>query len=162
MKTKYTKKQITGAIAHWKKVLERMQTSESMNESNWSKPKLDIEALKRAVIAAKQEDDEHSLPSKFFGDAIDFNASSHDFNATVSGSNIVLQDGFYMGNDQNLKAEAKHPIKWIYFWFDTEDAALDWYKSEFGIEYNRDLLVKPTKRDMPGKFDDKFGIGMHK
>ena len=79
-----------------------MQMSESMNESNWSKPKLDIEALKRAVIAAKQEEDEYSLPSKFFGDAIDFNASSHDFNATVSGNNIVLQDGFYLGNDQIL------------------------------------------------------------
>ena len=105
--------EIKEAIAHWKKVLERMQTSESMNESNWSKPKLDIEALKRAVIAAKQEEDEHSLPSKFFGDAIDFNASSHDFNATVSGVNIVLQDGFYLGDDQVLRAEAKHPIRWI-------------------------------------------------
>ena len=113
MKKTYTKKQIVEAIKHWQKVLERMQMSESVNESSWSKPKLDIEALKRAVIAAKQEEDEHSLPSKFFGDAIDFNASSHDFNATVSGSNIVLQDGFYMGNDQNLKAEATHPIRWI-------------------------------------------------
>ena len=113
MKTKYTKKQITEAIAYWKKVLECMQMSESMNESNWSKPKLDIEALKRAVIAAKQEEDEYSLPSKFFGDAIDFNTSSHDFNATVSGNNIVLQDGFYLGNDQILKAEAIHPIRWI-------------------------------------------------
>ena len=46
MKKQYTRKQITEAIKHWQKVLERMQMSESMNESNWSKPKLDIKALK--------------------------------------------------------------------------------------------------------------------
>ena len=76
-----------------------------------------------------------------------------------SANDFVIVNGKKISTDGAI---VDNGINWIYFWFDTEDAALDWYKREFGIEYNRDLLVKPTKRDMPGKFDDKFGIGMHK
>lgn len=53
MKTKYTKRQIQNAIKYWQKVLERMQMSESMNESNLKDIAENINADLKALSAKK-------------------------------------------------------------------------------------------------------------
>ena len=191
MKTKYTKKQITEAIKHWQKVLESMQLNESvfdrayllrdfstnlsyLDKSLAEKTKHDLEMIKSMIeelpdthvdsYEGKKVPLENQLAYAIVGfwktlvlcDATTKNSVNED---CKSANDFVIVNGKKISTDGAI---VDNGINWIYFWFDTEDAALDWYKREFGIEYNRDLLVKPTKRDMPGKFDDKFGIGMHK
>ena len=183
MKTKYTKKQITEAIKHWQQILESMYDGKSIlrefNENvnmldNELKKKLDIrlDILRDLIFKLKSTinlpDEDIPLENELgyaiadlikglvLCDATTKNSVNED---CKSANDFVIVNGKKISTDGAI---VDNGINWIYFWFDTEDAALDWYKREFGIEYNRDLLVKPTKRDMPGKFDDKFGIGMHK
>ena len=188
---KYTKKQITEAIKHWQKVLESMQLNESvfdrayllrdfstnlnyLDKSLVEKTKYDLEMIKSMIeelpdthvdsYEGKKVPLENQLAYAIVGflktlvlcDATTKNSVNED---CKSANDFVIVNGKKISTDGAI---VDNGINWIYFWFDTEDAALDWYKREFGIEYNRDLLVKPTKRDVPGKFDDKFGIGMHK
>lgn len=90
---------INNQIRYWASLINE---SEQIMEGGWSKPKLDIETLKAAVQKAKQDDDGDGLSPDYFGKEIDFNPQSNDFNATVSGKDVILQDGQYNGDNEEI------------------------------------------------------------
>ena len=69
MKTKYTKKQITGAIAHWKKVLESMGPLEEVGADdvlNMWKSKQDAEAKNSPAADSNSATPEQEVKPKKF------------------------------------------------------------------------------------------------